>query len=68
MMLDIAAAREGFMNRVICDICFVRISRNIADRLKKPMQNFSLQNVSLTRWLDASLLSSGSFTSDNEDN
>ena len=45
LMLDIAAAREGFRDRVISDIGFVRSSHNLADGLTKPMQQASLQKV-----------------------
>jgi len=45
MMLDIAAAREGFRDRVISDIGFVRSSHNLADGLTKPMQQAALQSV-----------------------
>lgn len=45
MMLDIAAAREGFKNGVISDIGFVRSSYNIADGLTKSMQQKALQEV-----------------------
>lgn len=45
MMLDIAAAREGFRDRVILDIGFVRSNDNLADGLTKPMQQAALQRV-----------------------
>jgi len=45
MMLDIAAAREGFRDRVISDIGFVRSTHNLADGLTKPMQQAALQAV-----------------------
>jgi len=45
MMLDIAAAREGFRDKIISDIGFVRSSYNLADGLTKPMQQASLQSV-----------------------
>jgi len=45
MMLDIAAAREGFRDRIISDIGFVRSSDNLADGLTKPMQQAALQRV-----------------------
>ena len=38
MMLDIAAAREGFRDEGISDIGFVRSANNIVDGLTKPMQ------------------------------
>lgn len=41
-MLDIAADREGFRDKVISDISFVRSSQNIADGLKKSMSQTSL--------------------------
>ena len=52
MMLDIAAARKGFRDKVISDIGVVRIASNIADGLKKPMQQRSLQNMILSERLD----------------
>lgn len=52
MMLDIAAAREGFRNKVISDIDFVRNSSNIADELTKAMHHRSLRNVLPTGHLD----------------
>ena len=52
MMLDIAAAREGFKNRVISDIGFVRSSYNIADGLTKSMQQRALQQVLRTGHLN----------------
>ena len=52
MMLDIAAAREGFRDKVISDIGFVRSASNIADGLTKPMQQRSMQNVMLSGRLD----------------
>lgn len=45
MMLDIAAAREGFKGKVISDIGFARSSHNVADGLTKPMQQKSLQTI-----------------------
>ena len=45
MMLDIAAAREGFKEKTISDIGFVRSSQNIADGLTKAMQQSALQTV-----------------------
>ena len=48
MMLDIAAAREGFRDKVISNICFVRSSSKIADGLTKVMQQSSLQKVLMT--------------------
>ena len=52
MMLDIAAAREGFREKLISDIGFVRSSFNVADGLTKPMQQRSLQAVLMTGRLD----------------
>ena len=43
--LDISTTREGFGDKVISDIGFLRSSSNIADGLKKPMQQRSVQNV-----------------------
>ena len=45
MMLDIAAAREGFRNKVISDIGFVRSSKNVADGLTKSMSQSLMQRV-----------------------
>jgi len=45
MMLDIAAAREGFKSKVISDIGFVRSSNNIADGLTKSMIQAALYQV-----------------------
>ena len=44
-MLDIAAAREGFRDRVISDIGFVRSHDNVADGLTKQMSQAVLKNV-----------------------
>ena len=52
MMLDIAAAREGFRDKVISDIGFMRSSLNNAEGLTKAMQQKSLQKVLMTGWLD----------------
>ena len=52
MMLDIAAAREGFRDKVISENGFVRSASNIADGLKKPKQQRSLQNMMLSGRLD----------------
>ena len=54
MMLDIAAAREGFREKVISDIGFFRSSCNVADGLTKPMQQRSLQAVLMKGRLDVS--------------
>ena len=48
MMLDIAAAREGFRDKVISDIGFVRSSKNVADGLTKPMSQAVLHRVITT--------------------
>ncbi len=48
MMLDIAAAREGFKSKAICNIGFVRNSNNIADGLTKPMNQSVLQRLLTT--------------------
>lgn len=45
MMLDIAAAREGFRDRVISDSGFVRSTDNLGDGLTKTMQQAALQGV-----------------------
>ena len=42
IMLDIAAAREGFRDHVISDIGFVRSNHNLADGLTKHMSQASL--------------------------
>ncbi len=42
-MLDIGAAREGFGDKVISDIGFIRSSNNIADGLTKSMSQAALQ-------------------------
>ena len=52
VMLDIAAAREGFRDKVISDIGFVRSSQNLADGLTKPMAQASLRVVLSTGFLD----------------
>lgn len=44
-MLDVAAAREGFRDRVISDIGFVRSSQNVADDLTKDMSQAVLQRI-----------------------
>ena len=44
-MLDIAAARQGFKNKVISDIGFVRSSKNVADGLTKPMSQAMLHEI-----------------------
>lgn len=45
MMLDIAAARDGFRDKIISDIGFVRSLKNLADGLTKPMSQAELQEV-----------------------
>ena len=45
MMLEIAAAREGFRNKVISDIGFVRSKSNFADGLKKSMSKATLRDI-----------------------
>ena len=52
IMLDIAAARKGLMDKVISDIAFVRCSLNIADGLAKAMKQRSLQQVLMTGRID----------------
>ena len=42
-MLDIAAAREGFRDKIISDIGFICSSSNIADGLTKSMSQAALQ-------------------------
>ena len=54
MMLDIAAAREGFRDKVISDIGFVRSSKNLADGLTKPMNQSRLKEVLETGYLEVS--------------
>ena len=41
-MIEIASAREGFRDRVISDIGFVRSQHNLADALTKPMSQANL--------------------------
>ena len=55
LMLDIAAAREGFRDRIISDIGFVRSKANLADGLTKPMQQAALQTVLATGQLHISV-------------
>ena len=45
MMLDIAAAREGFRDKIISDIGFVRSLKNLADGLTKQMKQTMLREV-----------------------
>lgn len=59
LMIDIASAREGFKNRDISDIGFVRSGHNIADGLTKSMNQSSLMlclrssklNVNPEQWI-----------------
>ncbi len=51
MMLDIAAAREGFRDKLISDIGFVSSSKNLADGLTKSMSQSALQEVVSTGFL-----------------
>lgn len=44
-MLNISAAREGFKEKGISDICFVRSSHNIADGFTKSMSQAAIQHV-----------------------
>lgn len=48
MMLDIAAAREGFRDKIISGIGFIRSSTNVADGLTKRMAQASLRTVIAT--------------------
>ena len=52
MMLDIAAAREGFKSKEISNIGFVRSSHNIADGLTKAMNQSSFRKVLESGMLD----------------
>ena len=45
LMLDIAAAREGFQNKVISNVGFVRCDQNMTDGLTQAMKQKALQNV-----------------------
>ena len=45
MILDIAAAREGFRDKVISDIGLIRSRKNLADILTKPMNQAMLREV-----------------------
>lgn len=59
IMLNIAAAREGFRDLTIYDIRFVRSSKNLADGLTKQMSQAALQfvvssgyiNIKPERWI-----------------
>ena len=51
MMLDIAAAREGFKTKTISDIGFVGSSPNIADGLTKSMTQAAIHHVIATGYL-----------------
>ena len=48
LMIDIAAACEGFQKHDINDIGFVRSAENIADGLTKPMKQTALRDMLLT--------------------
>lgn len=52
-MLDIAAAREGFRDRLISDIGLVRSGNNIADGLTKGMSQVALRHAVSTGYLHA---------------
>ena len=45
LMLDVAAAREGFRDKVISDIGFVRTNHNLADGLTKSTSQAAIQRV-----------------------
>ena len=45
LMLDIAAAREGFTNFDISDIGFVRTADNVADGLTKSMKQTAIRHI-----------------------
>ena len=45
MMLDIAAAREGFKIKTISDITFIQSSQNIADGLTESMTQAILRKI-----------------------
>lgn len=47
-MLGIAAARQGFRDKVISNIGFVRSNNNIADVLTKPTQREVLRDALTT--------------------
>lgn len=59
MMLDVAAAREGFRDKILSDMGFVRTNHNIADSLMKSMLQSLLQkiltevrlSIELERWI-----------------
>jgi len=53
LMLDIAAAREGFRSKVLADFGFMCSHWNIANGLKKSIATFSLQQVLSSGRLDA---------------
>ena len=53
-MLDIAAARQGFKNKIISDIGFFRSSKNIADGLTKLMSQAILHEMLHTGTLQVS--------------
>lgn len=51
-MLDIATAREGFREKLISGIGFVRGNANLADRLTKAMIQAVLRNVFMSGYLE----------------
>lgn len=51
-MIDIAAAREGFRDKVISDIELVRINDNIADGLTKKISRSIIQQMMNSSRLD----------------
>ena len=51
MMLDIAAAREGFKSKTISDTGFVRSSHNVADGPTKSMSQTMIREVIATGYL-----------------
>lgn len=52
MMLDIAAAREGFRDKAISDIGFIRSHKNVSDGLTKPMSQAMLRGILTKGQLD----------------
>lgn len=55
MMLDIAAAREGFKSKTISDIGFVRSSYKFAVGLTKSMSQNMLRDVIATGYFQVAL-------------
>lgn len=51
-MLGVAAAREGFRDRVISDICLVRSSQIIGDGLTTYMSQSPFRNFNVTGQLN----------------